>query len=263
MTGFAHGPVTPGLTIGCATSAIHPSQVSQTDNQPAPPGDGSTLEKLASQNSQPRSSSDKNNDYFSTSSEFQAQLTSNENPNNVMVPSESQDDRPLQGAVESDKDSANKESGTRFGKKFRLSFSGKKLGRVPSVNASKPVVIDERAEESDDSRSSDSREVAPLDNFFGVIQKIRQEYHVQVNTTSGQVPPSGINPSLPRETPVLRIPPLTSIIIQEDRPDSGAVSDLYRGTVASTGEDADLIEKVAPMWLGDLLLRVCTTSVNQ
>ena len=71
-----------------------------------------------------------------------------------------------------------------------------------------------------------------------------------------QFPPVGITPSLPTETPELRLPLSTTIIIQEDRPDSGGIVDLYSGTIGSSGEDANLIEQTGPMWLGDLLLRV-------
>jgi hypothetical protein len=31
---------------------------------------------------------------------------------------------------------------------------------------------------------------------------------------------------------------------------------MYRGTVGSLGKDANLVEKVAPPWLGELLLKV-------
>ena len=65
---------------------------------------------------------------------------------------------------------------------------------------------------------------------------------------------TAITPSMPNETPVLKPPLSTTVIIQEDRPDSGGVADLYRGTVGSLHEDADLLERVVPTWLGDLLL---------
>jgi WD repeat-containing protein 48 len=53
----------------------------------------------------------------------------------------------------------------------------------------------------------------------------------------------------------LKPPPNTTILIQEERPEAGGVADLFEGKVGSTAEMADLIEKVAPMWLGDALLR--------
>ena len=49
---------------------------------------------------------------------------------------------------------------------------------------------------------------------------------------------------------------MTTILIQEDRPDSGGVADLFEGKVGTLGSQADLIEKAAPMWLAEVLLRV-------
>jgi WD repeat-containing protein 48 len=128
-------------------------------------------------------------------------------------------------------------------KKLRLPL--KKLAKTPEIP--KPVVDDK-------SESDKSVEEKPIeDNFYGVIQKIRQDYDHDSQTA--------ITPSQPNETPVINPPLMTSIIIQEDAPESGGLADLYRGTVGSVGKDADEIEKVAPMWLGDLLLRVCSLNV--
>jgi len=66
---------------------------------------------------------------------------------------------------------------------------------------------------------------------------------------------SSISPSLPNETPVLKPPPETIILIQEDSADSGGVADLWEGTVGSIGREADVVERVAPSWLADVLLR--------
>jgi WD repeat-containing protein 48 len=85
------------------------------------------------------------------------------------------------------------------------------------------------------------------------VQKIRNEYDKALLENSEQEVETGITPSLPNETPVLKPPPMTTVIIQEET--SGGSADLYRGTVATVGEDASLIEERAPMWLGDLLLR--------
>ena len=131
----------------------------------------------------------------------------------------------------------------------------KKLGRT-SVEV-KPAAVDEKAEESD--KSEEKEEQLIEDNFFGTIQRLHYDYEEQLQNTSAQAIPSGIYPSSSNETPKLEPPPNTTIIIQEDRPDSGGVTDLYRGTVQSVGQDADLIEKSGPMWLGDLLLRVSSS----
>ena len=133
----------------------------------------------------------------------------------------------------------------------------KKLGRS-SVEATKPAVVDEIKSEESDDKSSTKEEKVVEDNFLGSIQKIRIEYDEKLEGSD-----AGDNslqllmtPSPANETPPLRPPPFTPVIIQEDRPDSGGVADLYRGQVGSLGADADMIEKTAPMWLGELLLRV-------
>jgi WD repeat-containing protein 48 len=67
---------------------------------------------------------------------------------------------------------------------------------------------------------------------------------------------TAITPSLPNDTPVLKLPPDTTVLIQEDMSDHGGVVDLFGGTVGSLGRQADIIERVAPTWLGECLLRV-------
>ena len=96
------------------------------------------------------------------------------------------------------------------------------------------------------------------DNLWGTVQRVRIAYLDAL----ARSPPedastltAGLTPSLPSETPVLRPPPNTAIILQEENPESGGVADQYRGTVGSAGRDADAIERTAPLWLGDALLR--------
>jgi len=93
------------------------------------------------------------------------------------------------------------------------------------------------------------------DNLLGVIEKIRQDYEEHVRNDPDQPLSVGITPSLPVETPVLSLPPSTMVIIQEDNPESGGVADLYRGAINTLGKDVELVEKVAPIWLGELLLK--------
>lgn len=156
-----------------------------------------------------------------------------------------------QSPVDADKEEKSKEGTNLFSKKFRINFP-KKLGRS-SVEA-KPVAVDQKSDASDKSEGKEDKNID--DNFFGTIQKIRYEYEEHVHNNPGQPISTGLSPSPPTETPLLRPPPFTTVIIQEDRPDSGGVADLYRGMVKSLGHDADLIEKTAPMWLGDLLMKV-------
>lgn len=130
----------------------------------------------------------------------------------------------------------------------------KKFATTPAPEAPKPAVEAEKADDSD-SRSSKTDDKVFDGNFLGTIQRMRQTYEEQIQA-GAQALSSQITPSLPNDTPVLKPPLATTILIQEDRPDSGGVADLFEGTVGSLGQQADLIEKVAPVWLADVLLRV-------
>ncbi|KAK4997251.1 hypothetical protein LTR16_007128, partial [Cryomyces antarcticus] len=169
-----------------------------------------------------------------------------------MTPSDSQEDQ--RTSIDGEKDE--KAGGALFGKKFnmRMSFSMKKLAKTQTTESvSRPAVVEEKEEDSD-SKSSQTEDKVVDDNFYGAIQKIRNAYEDQLLEGAESLQ-SAIAPSLPNETPVLKPPLATTILIQEDRPEAGGVADLFEGTVGSLGLQADLIEKVAPMWLGDVLLR--------
>ncbi len=259
-TGFS--PVgTPGLSIGLATpyiSHINPSM--HMHNQlSSPQNERESLEKDCYQ-SQSRTSSDKSSDYFSSNPNRQIPA---ENLNKVPTTlGTAPADASAQSPLDQDKEEKSKESMTSFKKKFRMNFP-KKLGR--SSAEAKPIVPDEKSDEkvdekgdekSDESDKSEGKDEKGIeDNFFGTIQNIRKEYEEKFPRDSLQPAPSLLEPNLPY-TELLKPPPHTTIIIQEDQPDSGGVADLYQGTVQSLGQDADLIERTAPMWLGELLLRV-------
>lgn len=237
-------PATPGMGIGVATPAV-PSHL------PGVPEDEAAIGKRGSQTS--RTSADKTGDYFSSTT------ISSEATGKPAVPAaDRHDDKTSKSPAEGDKENTGKDSGNLFGKKFRMgmSFGSKKLGRSASTNIEKPVVVDEKAEDSSETSENGEKEKEVDDSFHGIVQRVRHEYEKFMQDFPGQQVESGITPSLPNETPVLKPPPLTTVIIQEET--SGGSADLYRGTVATVGEDASLIEERAPMWLGDLLLRVHT-----
>ncbi|KAI1300763.1 WD repeat-containing protein [Xylaria venustula] len=147
-----------------------------------------------------------------------------------------------------------KSPSTPFGKKFRMgmSFGSKKTGRSASTtNTEKPVVVEEKQEENK-SESSSNHEREVDDNFHGTIQKIRNDYDKQLLENPDRSVETKVTPSLPNETPVLKLPSGTKVIIQEET--SGGSADVYRGTVMTVGLDADIIEQKAPMWLGEVLL---------
>jgi WD repeat-containing protein 48 len=230
-------PMTPGMGIGIAT----PAPVSIL---PGVPEDGAALDKRMS-----RTSAEKPGDYFTHASIAAVP----EAPKPAATTSETHEEKPPMSPAEPDKEENGKESGTRFGKKFRMgmSFGSKKLGRSASTATEKPVVVDEKSEGSE---TSETNEKEVDDSLHGIIQKIQMEYDKQILEDPEHLVESLITPSLPNETPVLKPPPMTTVIIQEET--SGGSADLYRGTVGTVGEDASLIEQRAPMWLGDLLLRV-------
>jgi WD repeat-containing protein 48 len=236
-------PMTPGMGIGVATPA-------PLAHLPGVPEDSAPIDKLTSDAS--RASAERTGDYFSS-----APLPSETASKPAATPVEPHhDDKPPKSPSDADKETNGKDSNTLFGKKFRMgmSFGSKKLGRSASTNTEKPVVVDEKVEDGSETSENGEKEKEVDDNFFGVVQKIRNEYEKALLENPEQKVETGITPSLPSETPVLKPPPMTTVIIQEET--SGGSADLYRGTVATVGEDASLIEERAPMWLGDLLLRV-------
>ena len=88
------------------------------------------------------------------------------------------------------------------------------------------------------------------DNLLGAVQRIRYSYEdsiqqqlqIQAQQENG-LPVSAnkelevqcaIAPSLPAETPVLKPPLNTIILIQEERPEAGGVAGIFEGTVGGT-----------------------------
>lgn len=165
-----------------------------------------------------------------------------------------QDNEKLTSILNETEREAPKEGSTFFGKKFRkgMSFGSRKNRSVSS--SEKPVAPFEKNLDSSENSENADKEHELDDSFGGVVQRIRMEYKKNVfEIKNGQLE-SGITPSQPSETPTLKLPPMTTIIIQGET--SGGSVDLYRGTVATIGKDAHLIEEKAPMWLGELLLKV-------
>ncbi|KAK8130406.1 WD40 repeat-like protein [Apiospora kogelbergensis] len=232
-------PMTPGMTIAVATPAPGSHLPGVPENAAAPT---SPLEKKSSQIA--RASGD---DYFSNG------ITSAETPGKAPVTpaaAEKEPETPKSPTEGKEKDNG---KGT-FGKKFRIgmSFGSKKLGRSASTNMEKPIAIEEKKDDENKSESSSNHEKEVDDSFFGVLQRLRNEYEKQLHETPDEIVETKITPSLPTDTPVLKLPAGTRVIIQEET--SGGSADLYRGTVETVGSDADMIEQKAPKWLGEVLL---------
>ena len=253
---------TPGLAIGVATPGAHAANFNANGSTNPPVAvEENSVGKRDSKASQSRASS---GDYFSSSqpssNPADSQTITNTTTNTTTNTDTTSQQPPTPGAKDdadkTDKADKTKDVSSLFGKKFRMNFP-KKLGRS-SVEATKPPVVDEIKSEESDDKSSTKEEKIVEDNFLGTIQKMRIEYDEKLEGSDAgdNSLPLIMTPSPANETPVLKPPPFTPVIIQEDRPDSGGVADLYRGQVGSLGADADMIERTAPMWLGELLLRV-------
>ncbi|KAK9454652.1 hypothetical protein V1511DRAFT_357712 [Dipodascopsis uninucleata] len=89
------------------------------------------------------------------------------------------------------------------------------------------------------------------DNLYGVSQRLLREYEV-----SGSYNNSLLTLAPPNEVPVIPMPAATTIIVSEQRADAGGLVDVYKGTVGSCGDAADIIklEQELPTWVSEFLL---------
>ncbi|KAI0121437.1 WD40 repeat-like protein [Hypoxylon sp. NC0597] len=240
----ANYPMSPGLAIGVATPA---NLLGISENVVTP---GSPLERVSSQQLSRTSAED----YFSSSISSADAPTKPPTTPAPVDQTAAKDETPKSPVDTKDKDKDTAKSpSTPFGKKFRMgmSFGTKKLGRSASTSIEKPTTTEEKPEENK-SESSSNHEKEIDDSFRGVIQKIRNDYEKQLLESPDNFVETKITPALPIDAPVLKLPPGTKVIIQEET--SGGSANLYRGTVMSVGVDADIIEEKAPMWLGEVLL---------
>lgn len=248
-------PNTPALSIGVATPALPPAHVLAGPPNHLPPTaeedrgseqDGATNDQSSSVGGRP-------DDYFSPNPTTQpSEASSDSNQKVANTPSDKGPETAPSSPVD-EKDERKK--GSLFGKKFQMTFPTMKLSRITGDTKAVSAPVEDKSENTSD-KSSEKEERTFDDNFRGVIQRVRHEYDEQLQTTPDQALIIGITPSLPEETPLLRQPPLTLVLVQEDNPEAGGVVDLYCGAIGTLGTDADLIEKIAPAWLGDLLIRV-------
>lgn len=245
-------PMTPGMSIGIATPGLpNILQSSLAANHLTPTTEEHT--GLEDKNLHQPDTGDRLSDYFSANPNLQPSEASSESNKLPATPTEIPAGATPTSPVD---DKEEKKKISRFGKNFKMTFpKTMKIGR--SSIETKPATTTEEKQDEMSDKSSEPGEKVFEDNVFGVVEKLRQEYEEHARSEPDQPPGVGITPSLPSETPILRPPPTTMVIIQEDNPESGGVADLYRGAINVLGKDVEVVEKVAPMWLGDLLLRVC------
>lgn len=245
---------TPGLGIGIATPGPPSNNATLMTQKLSPPAEDIESKETFLHSPSPRQSvSERNNDYFTVNGEHQSNNISS-NTNDEGLPTDNgEETNPRSPSEATEKDTQGKEGSALFGKKLRMPFGMKKISKVTSTDP-KNAKSEEKIEDSD-SKSSQTDERITEDSLFGVVQRIRFEYEDRLQDEA-QGLESGITPSPQTDTPLLNLPENTVILIQEERPEHGGVADLFEGTVGSSGQYASLVEKVAPMWLGDVLLKV-------
>jgi len=237
-------PPTPGLAIGLATPMAAPQSVGR-NSQHNPFLTPTTEEdpKLAETPQTQRSSTQDAGDYFGSAA------TTNGNSGEHGKPTEGKEafaeskEETVQSP--SEPDTPAKKGKGMFGKKFNMTFTMKKFSAATPVTEQVKPTVDDKSDDSD-SRSTKTDEKNMEANFLSTIHEIRQGYQDQLSAGASRLE-TKLTPSLPSDTPVLKPPASTTILIQEDRPDAGGVTDLFEGQVGSLGLQADLVEKVAPM----------------
>lgn len=278
-------PQTPGLAIGFATpSAFAPLPTQAPTSSPRLSADDNKQPESSSARS---STENQNRDYFTS------RPLSGDNPSVTPLSSTQASSPVVNGRLSNENQSQSSslappstdaepttpspEKTGLFGKKFmRMNLIPKSLKKSDKGADAKTPILDEQRSDSD-GRNSQADDRLNEDSFLGNILRMRHTYELQsrngvtdpdnvgLNIQTPPPPkdskgnptpvPSSISPSLPNETPVLKPPPETIILIQEDSADSGGVADLWEGTVGSIGREADVVERVAPSWLADVLLK--------
>lgn len=253
----ARFPVTPGLGINMATPLLPPMP-------PLAPFDGPPLSP------QPDNlQAVQYKDYFSLPNVLQV-------TGPALQSEVGQESKPAT-PVEPPKSPLGDELASKFRTRFRANINStiKKLGRGPSLDKERTENdmhegSDCKAEPATDDEQRSTGLVAQVssqnmieDNMYGTLQMLRLNYedHIRQALQEAQEQLSKprlrslITPPGPPEMPTIHIPNDTTILIQEDRPEAGGVVDLFKGTVATLGDSLEQIEKAAPRWLGDVLLR--------
>lgn len=242
--------MTPGMSIGVATPA--PLSSSVPENSGLGPGSPSADNHPGARVDRPGM-----DDYFLANPNRQ----SAESTGFARTPGVGEDtaipDPSLPSPSVPEKDDKAKRTASRFGKKFQMSFP-KKLGRT-STETAKPNAPENLKVEESDNPSDKEKDKVPDDTLCGVISEIRSKYEADLATDPEKELQSRITPSPANETPNLSLPQTTAVIIQEEWPSYSVHHDIYRGTIATVGQDADELEKMAPAWLARFLLTVSET----
>lgn len=245
--------VSPGLS-GHGIGVISPGGQSSLSTAHGGTPLATTVEE-GSYTSRPVTSSERSSDYFSSNPNAQPPEPSTPDPN-TRSPVTSEEDSSFSAlppsSLEPEKEEKTRKGSSLFSKKFQMNFP-KKLSRTSTET--KPTTAEELLESE---KSSTKEEKLYEENMAGVVERIRDEYEEYLTGRPGESLHSMVNPSPEDETPLLNIPSNVAIMIQEDHPETAVSAEVYRGCVESVRREVDEIEKAAPKWLGEFLLKVRT-----
>ncbi len=226
------GPFTPGMTMGLATPAKTPALPSHPSNPlflGLTPGDRTALPTASTLQGA--------SDYFSAqgSNPAGAAASAARVPQTPGTRSdEAANGQPVTPGVGVGAANGNGTGGgSGFMNKFR--FGKKQADKadagVDSADEAKKKAAEAAAEASDESQRVVTH-AQRLDELFS----------------------KALTPASLDEMPRLPLPPDTAVIISQSSADAGSWEAVYRGLVSCTGDDAEVLERTAPLWLLECLL---------
>lgn len=254
--------MTPGLAIGAATPGATLGTPGERDASPTDQLPGEPFSPYAAPSTptaQVRKSSEAQGDYFSRPSQYQETAQHTDIPPEKDETTSDTDQKPDNNSTSSEdgeKSESSKESST-FSKRLRSTFSPKKSIKLQGpTETAKQEASEDRSETPEADATEVSKAKGALGNtLIAILHQFRETYTDHLNRI-GNPPKSLISPSLPVETPVLSLPLQTAVVIQEQRPDSVGVADLFESNIGDLGKNVELFERTAPSWLGEILLLV-------
>ena len=246
---------TPGLGIAVATPLLPVSAAQPGVNIEDRTAQSATRTSAAADDAAADRPVSGYRDYFSGRQITSNAVATTPTPDSSSKQSNEGTDSPKTPTAEPEKESNNKRGGFKFGEKIRLSLGSKRGGRSPALQAKEDEVEDPAIPPPAEPELPYMIEEPVQPNFLGVLQVTRNAYRQHLREKLGSMPSSQITPLTQDDVPLIRVPSNTIILIQEDRPEMGGTVDLYRGTVSSLRADRELIEKVAPYWLGEAVLQ--------
>ncbi|SNX83705.1 uncharacterized protein MEPE_02412 [Melanopsichium pennsylvanicum] len=238
------GPFTPGMTMGLATPAKTPALTSYASSSLvlglAQKANGDDGDRTALPTSSTLTGAGQvSGDYFSPKDSAPASKapqtpgtraregsTADEISGNVVIPSVAGNGNGNGG-------------GSGFMNKFRF---GKNKAEKPDANADSLEEANKKARDAAGATTSAEGEESNKVHTHTHAQKLEELFG------------KPINPVSLTEMPRLPLPADTAVIISQSSADAGSWEAVYRGLVSCTGDDTEVLEQSAPMWLLDYLL---------